>query len=129
MDTLYALSRNRPKESPFIFIILRTHCLTSIEIQHVYFRGWSGSIADEIYKRMPQAYPFLCDDALDDIHKICQKTVKDLNVILCGLQEFQANVTPVNQSKRKNKITLVILIQLNKFCIRISKIKTLEDEF
>lgn len=78
---------------------------------------------------MPQAYPFLCDDALDDIHKICQKTVKDLNVILCGLQEFQANVTPVNQSKRKNKITLELLIQLNKFYIRISKIKTLEDEF
>lgn len=129
MDTLYALSRNRPKETPFIFILLRTHCLTSIEAQNVYFRGWSGSIADEIYKRMPQAYLFFCDDALDDIHKICQKTVKDLKVILCGLQEFQANVTPVNQGKSKNKMTLVLLIQLNKFYIRISKIKTLEDAF
>lgn len=78
---------------------------------------------------MPQAYLFFCDDALDDIHKICQKTVKDLKVILCGLQEFQANVTPVNQGKSKNKMTLVLLIQLNKFYIRISKIKTLEDAF
>lgn len=62
-------------------------------------RGWSGSIASEIYKRMHRAYPVLCEDALDSIHKICQKTVKDLNVILCGLKEFQAKVTPVNQKK------------------------------
>lgn len=54
---------------------------------------------------MPRAYQFLCDDALESIHKICQKTVKDLNVILCGLKEFQAKVTPVSQNKRKNTTT------------------------
>lgn len=58
---------------------------------------------------MPRAYQFLWDDALDSIHKICQKTVRDLNVILCGLKEFQAKVTPVSQNKPKNTITYVLL--------------------
>lgn len=60
---------------------------------------------------MPRAYQFLWDDALDSIHKICQKTEKkrDLNVILCGLKEFQAKVTPVSQNKPKNTITYVLL--------------------
>lgn len=76
---------------------------------------------------MPRAHPFLCDDALDSIPNICQKTVKDLSVILRGLKEFQANVTPVSQNKRKNTITLVLL-QPNMQYIRKTIIKKLEDE-
>lgn len=102
-DIRYTLSRIRPRAIP-VFLLYNLY-LTSFEAQYVYFRGWSGSIASEIYKRMHRAYPVLCEDALDSIHKICQKTVKDLNVILCELKAFQANVTPVNQKERKNTIT------------------------
>lgn len=58
-------------------------------------------VADEINKRMSTTNPILDYVAIDDIHKICKKTVNDLKVILRELGEFQQKVVPISQNRRK----------------------------
>lgn len=71
-----------------------------------YFRNWGQRVADFIHKKISGREELVCADALDKITKICLKTVEDLNIILMKLDEFQTNILPVDQNKRKNSIYL-----------------------
>lgn len=67
-----------------------------------YFRDWKHLVADEIYQKISDKEHSMYFDALDEIKKICRKTVEDLNDILRKVGEFQSKILPLDQNKRKN---------------------------
>lgn len=63
------------------------------------FREWGDMIAQFIHEKFYVNGEPEIADVLNEIKKMCQKTVDDLNNILRGLEDFLLKVQPEDQSK------------------------------
>lgn len=57
----------------------------------------------------------LGEEATWEIQSACRQTVKDLKVLLSGLEKFQTNEFQVDQKKRKTAFYIFLFVNINIF--------------
>lgn len=75
-------------------------------------------VATKIHQKISKKGEMECTDAWTEIWNACKKTVEDLGTILSGLEEFRTRVLPVDQNKRKTKISYILLHLLKIYICR-----------
>lgn len=84
-----------------IVVTIFTFFITIISPVDVNSWDWRRKVADEIYANIDKNRMSLHRFAQDQVKKIRQKTVADLEIILLQLDDFKQQIIPIDFKKRK----------------------------